>query len=130
MAFTNRHVSLDAAPTVSTNNIAVTYEYSEFDQGDPAKTPITLSGTRVRYGADFDSLTSEVNVSRVDAGVVTTTGEVDQVGAGNTIVEIQFVYNVQETGQEVCGRHLQHLHSRRPEPHAGRRGDLRRQQQV
>ena len=71
---TAQHIALLlTAPTASTNNINVTYEYSEFDQGAPANTPITLSGTRVKYGASFKTLNSEVNVSRVAAGVVTTT---------------------------------------------------------
>ena len=90
-------VLLLTAPTASTNNINVTYEYSEFDQGTPANTPITLSGTRVKYGASFKTLNSEVNVSRVAAGVVTTTDSVADTGI---VVEIQFVYNVKEKAKK------------------------------
>ena len=96
--FTNRHVRLDAAPVASTNNISVTYEYSEFDQATSSTTPITLSGTRVRYGPAFTTLNSEVNVSRVNAGVVNTTAEVDVSRTDR--VEIQFVYNVKETAKD------------------------------
>ena len=64
---TDRHLRLKApAPQVSTNNITVTYMISEFDQsGAASPTPITLSGTRIRYGSDFDKLTSEVAASNV-----------------------------------------------------------------
>ena len=95
---TDRHVRLKAAPQASTNNVSITYEYSEFDQSVEYTTPITLSGTRIQYGADFDTLNSEVNVSSVANSVVNTTAAVT-VDA-DIVVQIQFVYNVKETAEK------------------------------
>ena len=95
---TDRHVRLKAAPALSTNNVSITYEYSEFDQSEAYTTPITLSGTRIQYGADFDTLNAEVNVSSVASSVVNTTAAV-QVD-DEIVVQIQFVYNVKEAAEK------------------------------
>ena len=99
---TNRYVRLLAAggvPAQSTDNISITYMYSEFNQEDSSATPITLSGTRVRYGTSFNALNSEVTASNVTSGMVTTTGMINL--ETNAAVEIQFVYNVKERAAEV-----------------------------
>ena len=91
-----------AAPTVSTNNIGITYEYSEFDQtvaGAASSTPITLAGTRVRYGGNFKTLDSEVNVQQSYRRHSNHHGPV-VTGTGDNVVEIQFVYNVKETAKK------------------------------
>ena len=85
-------ITFGVAPPAGTDNVVVTYEYSEYDQTTPANTTVRAFGTSVKFGATLATATNSKTIDTIDAtaGTIGTTSNV----TADVIVVITFVYDV------------------------------------
>ena len=107
---------LGAAPPTITDNVSITYEFSEYDVAKPANTPIASVGSddavtnnRISFATDttaaFETGTSTKGVDAIDSppGQLTvTTSFVTALSTADKDVVIKFKYNVTETVEELA----------------------------
>ena len=105
--FTTKEVTLAVAPAVGTDNVVITYEYSEYDQATPGNTPVALFGTSIKFGTSLVTATSSKNIDNIDnaTGIISATSAVDFNGQNNVVgdaddndtVVVTFVFDVSDT---------------------------------
>ena len=90
-------------PQDTDESVAITYRETEFDFETPGKTPLTLSGTQVKYDPDIQAEARNFFGATSEVGISSATGP--EIGVGGSIANFHvvaiFAFNVTDTEKEV-----------------------------